>query len=100
MASEQANAEHAALAALDAALRQKPKKNGCDFSAATQHLVVLRQSLTTRLRAGEGVAPVLGSVNGILSAVVGAHFPLGEVNWPSVERARDTLAELLIPPGN
>jgi hypothetical protein len=87
--------EEAALTALDAALRQKPKKDGCDFSEATEHLVALRRRLTERLRGGEDVTTPLGRVNGILSTVVGAHFPLGEVHWPSVERARDALAELL-----
>lgn len=84
----------AALAALDAALRQKPKKDGCDFSHATQCLVDLRRHLTDRLRAGDDVAAALGQVNGIISVVVGAHFPLGDIHWPSVERAREALERL------
>lgn len=87
--------EHEALAALDAALRQKPKKDGCDFSHATLCLTALRQRLTGQLHAGAPVAPRLEQVNGIISVVVGAHFPLGEVHWPSVERARDQLAQML-----
>lgn len=90
--------EHAALAALDAALAHRPAKDGHDFSHATMCLVDWRKRLTDRLHKGEPVGPTLERVNALISVVIGAHFPLGEIHWPSVEKARDSLAELVAAP--
>lgn len=87
--------EHAALAALDAALRDRPAKDGHAFAEATQCLVAFRNRLTDRSRAGEDVAGALEQVNAIISVVLGGHFPLGAVPWPAVERARAALATLI-----
>lgn len=95
MASEHAAPEHAALAALDAALRDRPAKDGHAFADATQCLVAFRNRLTERRRAGEDVADALEQVNAIISVVLGGHFPLGAVPWPAVEGARAALAKLI-----
>ena len=87
--------EHEALTALDAALAHRPAKDGHDFSHATMCLVDWRRRLTERLHAGEPVGPTLERVNALISVVLGAHFPLGEVHWPSVEKARELLAEMV-----
>ncbi len=98
-APEHAAPEHAALAALDAALRTRPAKDGHEFAQATQCLVAFRNRLTDRQREGkrEGadVSTALDQVNALISVVLGAHFPLGTVPWPAVERARAALAKLI-----
>ncbi len=71
----------AALAALDAALARRPNKDGHDFAQAATCLAAFRDQLIARL-------------NGIISVVVGAHFPLDKIPWPGMEAARHALAEL------
>lgn len=91
MAEDQARA---ALASLDKAIAHKPRKDDADFAAATEHLCKLRDLLLAEARQG-GVSRIrLERVNALISVVLAGHFPLGNVPWPAVERARGVLAAM------
>ena len=87
----------AALDCLDRALRDKPEVDGHVFSEAAMALSQLRNELADRQRR-DGATPdsrrQLEHVNAVISVVLGAHFPLGNVPWPEVEKARSWLADL------
>ena len=86
-----------ALRLLDEVLAGRPERDGPRFSACARHLCALRRTLVGDLRAGEGEAgrQRLGRLNGVISVVVGGHFPLGKVPWEHLEHARTALAELV-----
>lgn len=89
-------AGHAALAAIDQVLADRPDKVGHDFSAATRHLAVWRDWLAERWR--HSGAPhdrrALERVNAALSVLLGGQFPLGQVPWPEIARIRQDASEL------
>jgi hypothetical protein len=86
----------AAIEALDRLLAQRPDRIGEDFSEATRRLSAYRDELIAAFRrtASEADRQRLGRLNGVLSAVVSGHFPLGDIPWASLEEARDTLADV------
>lgn len=83
-----------ALAALNRALQHRPQKDGTDFATASMHLAALRDQMIARGDKGAR----LEQVNAVLSVVMGGHFPLGKIPWPSVQAAHDMLARLAAPP--
>ena len=96
-----------ALEAFDRVLGEKPdggatkrdrEQLGRDFSETTRLMCGYRDLLIQAQRKA-GVTPAsqarLQEVNGVLSTVLGGHFPLGDIPWPQVERARDAFAKLL-----
>ena len=96
-----------ALEALDRVLGEKPdggttkrgrEQLGHDFSETTRLMCGYRDGLIQAQRR-VGVTPAsrsrLEKVNSVLSVVLGGHFPLGDIPWAQVERARDAFAELL-----
>ncbi|MBN8900858.1 MAG: hypothetical protein BGO51_25795 [Rhodospirillales bacterium 69-11] len=95
MASELADRGETALRAVDQLLRDRPVKDGPDFSAAIMALSTLRDTLIARHRAGAPALEPLGRLNGVLTVVIAGHYPLGKVPWPHIETARDTLAGLV-----
>ncbi|MFL5288861.1 MAG: hypothetical protein ACJ8AW_49880 [Rhodopila sp.] len=86
-----------ALEKLDQALKDKPEVDGHIFSETAKELSQLRNELAERQRR-DGATPnsrrQLEHVNAVISVVLGAHFPLGSVPWPEVEKARGWLAQL------
>jgi hypothetical protein len=89
-------AGHAALAAIDQVLADRPDKVGHDFATATRHLAAWRDVLVQRWRhsAAESDRRALERVNAGLSVILGGQFPLGQVPWPEIERVRQDLSEL------
>lgn len=90
-------AGQAALRAIDKLLGERPRKNGQDFSTATRCLAAYRDQLVTTWRnSGDDADRArLTAVNAILSVVIGGHFPLGDVPWAHIEKARRQLADVL-----
>ena len=96
-----------ALEVLDRVLGEKPDSGttkrgreqlGHDFAETTRLMCGYRDVLIqAQRRAGATAASQarLQEVNSVLSVVLGGHFPLGDVPWAQVERARDAFAELL-----
>ena len=84
-----------ALAKVDKVLSEKPHKVGHDFSEATRCLTQFRDALIVDYRqtGSEPDRERLEKVNAVLAVVVGGHFPLGEIPWPHIEKARALLAQ-------
>jgi hypothetical protein len=86
---------HRALAHLDQALAKRPQKDDDALSAATVCLTTMRDAYVRTHRDGASTPQsreLLEHVNGIISAVLGIHFPLGEIPWPELDKAREWLA--------
>ncbi len=96
-----------ALEVLDRVLGEKPdggttkrgrEQLGHDFSETTRLMCGYRDGLIQAQRMA-GVTPAsqarLQAVNSVLSVVLAGHYPLGDIPWAHVERARDAFAELL-----
>lgn len=81
------------LAALDKLLAERPEREGRDFSEATRCLTAYREELLGR--AAPDRAERLAVVNAAISVVMAGHFPLGEVPWRHIEKAREKLGELV-----
>ena len=94
-----ANEPHAraALTELDKVLTSKPHVEGHTMSVAASELSLLRDEMAARQRQ---IGPTADSrrrlehVNAVISVVLAGHFPIGEVPWPELRRARDWLAAL------
>lgn len=86
-----------ALALLDKLLAERPDKISQDFSAATRCLTAFRDELVEEWRAsrGEAARERMTQANGVLSVIVGGHYPRGDVPWQHVGQARDELAMLV-----
>jgi hypothetical protein len=87
-----------ALRAMDQLLAAKPKKDGHAFSRATGSLSRFRNEMASGLHAGGPSAASrerLARLNSVIAVVMGGHFPLGEVPWEELEKARDWLDQLV-----
>ena len=86
-----------ALAHVDRALGDRPKRDGETLKAAIQNLARFRDHLIARHRHEGGTRwrPELERVNAVLSVVMAAEFPIGEVPWDELAKARDWLDALL-----
>ena len=82
------NSGAVALAALDTILAQEPEPDQDLFSKSLHCLSVFRDSLIDSGQRGK-----LEHVNAVISILMAGHFPLGEVPWPELHRARGWLAD-------
>ena len=91
------SAGQAALRAIDKLLAERPRKVGHDFSEAARCLTAYRDQVIAAWRDSGDQADFdrLGMVNAVLSVVIGGHFPLGDVPWGHIEKARRQLADVL-----
>ncbi len=96
--SEDAAAE--GLAAIDKALSQRPHKDDLALQAATKALCIYRDVLIEERRRTESAqdARRLEHLNGVISVVAGTHYPLKEVPWDELVKARGWLAALIGEP--
>ena len=86
-----------ALVLIDQVLAERPVKNDHALSHATMHLGRFRDQLVAARRRGSpgpAQAKQLDHVNAVITIVLGTHFPLGEVPWHELEKARAWLAEI------
>ena len=89
---------HNALAAIDQVLAERPAKNDHALSQATMCLAEFRDRLIAVWREpgiGAGERKQLAHVNAVITVVLGIHFPLGEIPWMELEKARGWLAEIV-----
>ncbi|GJE41537.1 hypothetical protein [Methylobacterium soli] len=84
-----------ALAALDRVLAQRPQKDDHGFSQATQCLSAFRDELIGAHRRQACTREQLVHLNGVISVVLAGHFPLGDVPWGELDKARDWLKALV-----
>lgn len=92
-----ADAGRDALARLDQALTDRPKRDGRTLKDAIQKVGLFRDHVVALHRAEGGTRwrPELERINAVLSVVMAAEFPIGEVPWDELEKARDWLDALL-----
>lgn len=84
------------LRKIDEALSKRPKKDGQVLTEATGLLCAYRDGLIEAARSGGAQdRERLSHINAILSVVAGVHFPLGDVPWAELEKARGWLCDLL-----
>ena len=87
---------HEALRLIDQVLAEMPKRNDHALSQATVCLSAFRDGLTDAWRRGglaEWQRMQLSHVNAVITVVLGTHFPLGEIPWHELDKARGWLAE-------
>jgi hypothetical protein len=84
-----------ALDHLDKALAERPQKNGHELSAALRCLAEFRDHLVAARRRDVGGAAdsLIEPVNAVISSVLAAQFPLGDIPWEELEKARAWLAD-------
>lgn len=90
-------AARGALAAIDAALAVRPKRDGAALKSAVQGLADFRDRVVARHRADGGTQwrATLEGVNAVISVVLAVEFPIGEVRWDELEKARGWFAAIL-----
>ncbi len=89
---------HAALAALDQLLADRPAREMQHFSDAMQRLGLYREALITKLREapGESIGKhQLSRLNAVISVVYSTQFAVGSPRWAALEQARDEFAALV-----
>ena len=86
-----------ALRDIDEALAAQPRRDGATLKAAIQHLAEFREHFTARHRAEGGTRwrASLEKVNAVVSIVLAAEFPIGEVPWEELAKARGWLDAVL-----
>ena len=85
-----------ALGLLDEVLASRPHKDDHKLSHATLALCEYRDTLiNSGPPTGAPERQRLGHVNAVLSVIAAMHFPLGELPWEELEKARDWLAALV-----
>jgi hypothetical protein len=86
-----------ALAQIDKALAERPKRDGKTLTGAIRNLAAFRDELVARHRGDGGSRwrSELEHANAVLSVVMAAEFPIGAVPWDELARARDWLDTLL-----
>ncbi len=83
-----------ALESLDTILAHEPVPDQDLFSKATHCLSVYRDSLIATYRPGPAPAEMrtrLEHVNAVISLLMAGHFPLGELPWGELHKARGWL---------
>ncbi|RYC31692.1 hypothetical protein D3273_12505 [Lichenibacterium minor] len=91
------NAGRDALMQIDKALADRPERDGRTLKAAIQRLAAFRDHVVERHR-GEGGTrwrPTLERLNAVVSVVMAAEFPIGEIPWDELSKARDWLDAIL-----
>ena len=86
-----------ALHLVDKLLAEKPEKDSHDFSQATRCLTAFRDDLVDDWRASRSDAARerMAKANGVLSVIVGGHYPRGDIPWQHILEARKQLATLV-----
>jgi formate dehydrogenase major subunit len=91
-----ANTAQSALSLLDKLLAERPDRVGHDFSEATRCIAAYRDECAASWRrsGSEMDRKRLDRVNAVLSVVVGGSYPLGQVPWDHIEKARAVFADV------
>lgn len=90
----------AAIAGLDRAIAERPRADASILATVTRDLCLVRDELVRRRREGDRSAAAeerLARLNTVLSLVLSAHFPLGEIRWTELEQGRSWLADIVHP---
>jgi len=91
------DAGHEALAHIDRTLAARPDRSGSQIAAAVRCLATFRDHYVERHRrdGGRRYRATLERVNAVISVATAAEFPLGEIPWAELEKARGWLDEIV-----
>ena len=86
-----------ALQHLDRAMAARPGRDGISLSHAVKGLATFRDQLIAahRMIGGNRYRTTLDRINAVISVVLAAEFPIGEVPWEEVEKARSWLVDIV-----
>ncbi len=86
-----------ALTHIDRTLAARPHRDGHEIAAAVRCLAAFRDHYVERHRreGGGRYRTTLERVNAIISVAMAAEFPIGEVPWDELEKARGWLDEIV-----
>ena len=92
-----ARAAREALRRIDEALADRPKRDGATLKAAVQALAQARDAVVAlhRHEGGTRWRATLEPLNAVISVVMAAEFPIGEVPWGELDAARGWLAAVV-----
>jgi hypothetical protein len=86
-----------ALHHIDRTLAARPRRDGHESAAAVRCLATFRDHYVERHRSqgGSRYRATLERVNAVISVAMAAEFPIGEVPWDELEKARGWLDEIV-----
>ena len=86
-----------ALRHLDRAMAAKPRRDGESLSHAVNRLAIFRDHVigAHRQEGGTRYRTTLDRINAVISVILAAEFPIGEIPWEEVEKARSWLVEVV-----
>ena len=86
-----------ALQHLDHAIAAKPVRDGRALSEAVSRLATFRDMVIAahRREGGSRYRTTLDRINAVMSVILAAEFPIGEIPWEEVDKARSWLVDVV-----
>lgn len=86
-----------ALQHLDRAIAAKPVRDGRALSDAVSRLATFRDMVIAahRREGGSKYRSTLDRINAVMSVILAAEFPIGEIPWAEVDKARSWLVDIV-----
>ncbi len=86
-----------ALQRLDRAMAARPGRDGHAFSQAVNRLATFRDQVIAAhgQPGGARYRTTLDRINAVISVILAAEFPIGEIPWDEVEKARSWLVDVV-----
>ena len=86
-----------ALRHLDQAIAARPVRDGHALSEAVSRLATFRDTVIAahRREGGSRYRTTLDRINAVLSVMLAAEFPIGEIPWEEVDKARSWLVDVV-----
>ena len=86
-----------ALQHLDRAIASRPVRDGRALSEAVGQLAAFRDVLIAahRQEGGPKYRSTLDRINAVMSVILAAEFPIGEIPWEEVDKARSWLVDVV-----
>ena len=82
---------------LDRAIAAKPIRDGRALSEAVSRLATFRDMVIAahRREGGSRYRSTLDRINAVMSVILAAEFPIGEIPWEEVSKARSWLNDVV-----
>ena len=91
-----------ALRHLDRAIAARPVRDGEALSGAVSRLAIFRDHVIAAQRqdGGSRYRTTLHRINAVMSVILAAEFPIGEIPWEEVDKARSWLDDVVGDPAS